>query len=47
MGIYLNNTSAYGLFRRDYASMYYVDKSAMLAEIMPLVEPETDEGDWA
>ena len=44
MGIYLNGTSAYGLFRRDYASMYYVDKSEMLAELIPLVEPAMDEG---
>ena len=43
MGIYLNSSSPYGLFRRDYASMYYVDKSAMLAELIPLVELKADE----
>ena len=43
MGIYLNGTSAYGLFRRDYASMYYVDKSDLLAELIPQVESAMDE----
>ncbi len=43
MGIYLNGTSAYGLFRRDYASTYYVDKTKILAELVPLVESGTDE----
>ena len=41
MGVYLNSTSAYGLFRRDYESAYFVDKSSILAQLAPLVE--TDE----
>ncbi len=41
MGVYLNSTSAYGLFRRDYESAYFVDKSSILAQLVPLVE--TDE----
>ena len=41
MGVYLNSTSAYGLFRRDYESAYFVDKSRILAQLVPLVE--TDE----
>ena len=40
MGIYLNSTNAYGLFRRDYASAYFVDKTNILAELVPLVEME-------
>lgn len=41
MGVYLNSASAYGLFRRDYESAYFVDKSSILAQLVPLVE--TDE----
>ena len=36
MGVYLNSTSAYGLFRRDYESAYFVDKSSILAQLVPL-----------
>lgn len=43
MGIYLNSISAYGLFRRDYASTYFVDKTNILAELVPLVEAEENE----
>lgn len=43
MGVYLNSTSAYGLFRRDYASAYYVDKTQILAELVSLVEMEENE----
>lgn len=38
MGVYLNGRSAYGLFRRDCASAYFVDKTEILAELVPLVE---------
>ena len=41
MGIYLNNSSTYGLFRQDYASTYFVDKSAILEELIPLVASDT------
>lgn len=43
MGVYLNSTSAYGLFRREYASAYFVDKTSILAELIPLVEMEENE----
>lgn len=38
MGVYLNNTSAYGLFQEDFSLAYYVDKSEILKELVPLVE---------
>lgn len=38
MGVYLNSQSAYGLFRKDYASTYYVDKTDILAELVPMVD---------
>lgn len=38
MGVYLNGTNAYGLFRREYVSMYFVDKSEIIKELVPLVE---------
>lgn len=38
MGIYLNSRSAYSLFCEDYASAYYVDKTDILAELVPIVE---------
>ena len=40
MGVYLNSRNVYGLFRRDYASTYFVDKTDILAELVPLVELE-------
>ena len=33
MGVYLNGTSAYGLFREDFSLTYYVDKTEILAEL--------------
>lgn len=38
MGFYLNEPGAYGMFRRDYASTYFVDKSEIIKELVPLVE---------
>lgn len=38
MGVYLNSTSAYGLFREDYSLTYYVDKTDILGELVPLIE---------
>ncbi len=38
MGIYLNGTSAYGLFQEDYSLTYFVDKSDMLGELVPILE---------
>lgn len=43
MGVYLNSRGAYGMFRRDYASTYYVDKSEIIKELIPLVELGADE----
>lgn len=43
MGVYLNSRSAYSLFRRDYASTYFVDKTDILAELVQLVELDGNE----
>lgn len=42
MGVYLNSRSAYSLFRRECEATYFVDKTDMLAELVPLVELEED-----
>lgn len=38
MGIYLNNQNTYGSFQEDFCLTYYVDKSDILKELVPLVE---------
>ena len=38
MGIYLNSTSAYNLFREDFSLTYYVDKTDILGELVPLIQ---------
>lgn len=38
MGIYLNSKSAYRLFKIDTEQPYFVDKSQILEELIPLVE---------
>lgn len=38
MGVYLNDTSAYGLFQEDFSLTYYVDKTEILSELVPLIE---------
>ena len=38
MGVYLNSKSPFGLSFDEAASVYYIDKSAMLLELLPLVE---------
>lgn len=38
MGIYLNGKRAYGLFQEDCALTYYVDKTDILDEIVPILE---------
>lgn len=43
MSVYLNSSSAYGLFRREYASRYYVDKSGILADLVQRVELDLDD----
>ena len=36
MGVYLNGTSAYGLFQEDYSMTYYIDKTKILSELIPM-----------
>lgn len=38
MGMYLNSSSVYGLFREESESAYFVDKSDILKELVPLVD---------
>lgn len=38
MGVYLNGSSAYGLFQEAYSLSYYVDKSKIISELVPLIE---------
>ena len=38
MGVYLNGTSAYNLFQEDFSLTYYVDKTEILNELVPLIE---------
>lgn len=42
MGIYLNGTSAYGLFKDDFSLTYYIDKSDIIKELVPLIETERE-----
>lgn len=38
MGIYLNSSSPYSLYKSEYTRPYFVDKSKLLRELMPLAE---------
>lgn len=38
MGVYLNGRSAYSLYQEDFSLAYYVDKSEIIKELVPLVE---------
>ena len=38
MGIYLNGKKAYGLFQEDASLTYYVDKTDILEELVPILE---------
>lgn len=38
MGMYLNSTDAYAMYKSEAAKPYFVDKSKMLGELFPLVE---------
>lgn len=40
MGIYLNSASPYVLYREIFSSAYFVDKTDILGELVPIVEPE-------
>lgn len=38
MGIYLNSISPYSLYKSEYIRPYFVDKSKLLRELIPLAE---------
>lgn len=38
MGVYLNSKKPFSLFYDEAASSYFIDKSAMLKDLFPLVE---------
>ena len=38
MGIYLNGKKAFGVFQEDVAFTYYVDKTDILDELVPILE---------
>ena len=42
MGIYLNDPTAYGLFREDFSLTYYVDKSDIIRGLIPILELRND-----
>lgn len=42
MGIYLNSKSPYLLFKHEYESAYFVDKTDILEELIPLAELENN-----
>ena len=42
MGVYLNSKNPYGIFLDEAASMYFIDKSEMLLELLPMVENSED-----
>lgn len=43
MGVYLNSKNPFGLFFQEAAATYFVDKSGMLRDLIPLVTPKTEE----
>lgn len=45
MGVYLNSKSPYGMFREDYSLTYYVDKTDILSELVPLIELKNSIGE--
>lgn len=38
MGVYLNSKKPYTIYKRAAQSTYFVDKTAMLRELIPMVE---------
>ncbi len=42
MGVYLNSKSPYLLFQEASSSVYFVDKTEILKELVPIVEPDED-----
>ncbi len=47
MGFYLNGKNAYGLFQEDCALTYFVDKTDILDEIVPILESRGSAGEKA
>lgn len=45
MGIYLNGKKAYGLFQEDASLTYYVDKTDILNELVPILEQKKNRTD--
>ncbi len=43
MGVYLNSKSPYLLYQRECSSVYFVDKTEIIKELVPLVELEQNE----
>lgn len=41
MGVYLNGKNAYGLFQEAVSLTYFVDKTSILDELVPILEPNT------
>lgn len=44
MGMYLNGKNAYGLFQEACSLTYYVDKSDILSELVPILEGKREPG---
>lgn len=42
MGIYLNSSTAYTLYKNETKKPYFVDKTLMLEQIFPLVDEGTN-----
>lgn len=47
MGVYLNDPGVYGLFQEDYSLAYYVDKSEIIRELVPMIELRNFDGEEA
>lgn len=45
MGVYLNGKSAYGLFQETFSLTYFVDKTSILNELIPILEWKKDSSD--
>ena len=42
MGVYLNSKKPYALYKKIAQSVYFVDKTAMLNELIPIVDQDDD-----
>lgn len=43
MGVYLNSKKPYTVYRKTVQSPYFVDKTAILEELIPIVQPDRGE----